>query len=188
MKRVIRPGKFFAKAEGKSWKDRAADLLAGKKAKTAAQAKLEIDDRVSGEKLIFPDLGAVSEIVEGVAVTATDGEHIFEADGSVYTVEVKDGIVVSVVEDTTGGEMNEDTQAFVQAVAEELAETEAFKADATARMVKLETDLATALVTISDLKAKMSHKDDRDEVDDKDKKGKIILKGKEIDLSKINLK
>jgi len=157
--------------------------------KPTATAKLEIDDQATGEKLIFPEIGAVSEIAEGVAVTATDGTHVFEADGTVYTVEVLSGVVASVTEAPVASEdpeLNEDTQAFVQAVAEELGVNETFRESAEARIKKLEDDYATAIGTIKDLKAKMSHKDDRDPDPDKDKKV-IKVGGKAINLDKINL-
>jgi len=193
MSKPIRKGSFFAKAEGdkRSWKQRAADLIAGKKGDKGAQAKLEIDDQATGEKLIFPEIGAVTEIAEGITVTATDGEHVFEADGIVYTVDVKDGKVVTVIEtlvEAGDGAMGEETQAFVEAVAEELTVNETFRTGAEARLAQLEKDLATAVGTIKDLKAKMSHKSDRDaDDDDKNAAKEIVIGGKKIDLSKINL-
>lgn len=191
MKRIIRKGQFFAKAEGAklTWKQRAAALVKGKK-KEEATAKLEIADRATGKVIVFPEIGAVSEIDTDVAVTAEDGQYVFEADGFVYTVDVKDGKVTNVVEDQTGEDvMNSDTTAFIEGVAEALETAETFQTDATARIEKLETDLATALTTIKDLRSKISHKSDRDDEDpEKDPKGKIKVGGKEINLGKINLK
>lgn len=194
MKKTIRTGAFFAKAEGVlSWKDRAAKILGKNKPKPTATAKLEIDDSVSGEKLIFPEIGDVSEIAEGVAVTATDGPHVFTADTTTYTVEVLGGKVVSVVEtpveEEAVAEMSAETAEFVGAVAEAMEAAETFQVAATAKFTKLESDLATALETIKTLKATMSHKTPKEgEGDDDDKPKTFKLAGKSIDLSKINLK
>jgi len=194
MKKTIRTGAFFAKAEGVlSWKDRAAKILGKTKPKPTATAKLEIDDAVSGEKLIFPEIGDVSEIAEGVAVTATDGPHVFTADTTTYTVEVLAGKVVSVVEapvedPAQAAEMSAETAEFVEAVALGLEAAETFQATATAKFTKLEGDLATALETIKTLKATMSHgkAKEGEGTDPKPKTFKVA--GKAIDLSKINLK
>lgn len=191
MKKVIKKGHFFAKAEGSklTLRQRAEALIKGRK-KPEATAKLEIADRATGTVIVFPEIGAVSEIDTDVAVTAEDGQYVFEADGFVYTVDVKDGKVTNVVEDQTGEDvMSADTTAFIEGVAEALETAETFQTDATARIEKLETDLATALSTIKDLRSKISHKSDRDDEDpDKNPKGKIKIGGKDIDLSKINLK
>lgn len=192
MKKTIRPGGFFAKAEGGlSWKDRLAKMRG--KGKPKPTAKLEIDDAVSGEKLIFPEIGDVSEIAEGVAVTATDGPHVFTADTTTYTVEVLGGKVVSVVEapieeEAQAAEMSAETAEFVEAVAEALGVAGEFQATATAKFTKLESDLATALETIKTLKATMSHAEpgEGEGTDPKPKTFKVG--GKAIDLSKINLK
>jgi len=193
MKKTIRPASFFARAEGvPSWRDRAARLVGVKPRQ--ATAKLEIDDAVSGEKLIFPEIGDVSEIAEGVAVTATDGPHVFTADTTTYTVEVLGGKVVSVVEtpieDAPAAEaMSAETAEFVEAVAEAMEVAETFQVTATAKFTKLESDLATALETIKTLKATMSHKTPKEgEGDDDDKPKTFKVAGKSIDLSKINLK
>lgn len=199
MKKTIRPGGFFAKAEGApSWKDRLAKMKLMGGGKPKATAKLEIDDAVSGEKLIFPEIGDVSEIAEGVAVTATDGPHVFTADTTTYTVEVLAGKVVSVVETPTeeeeeeaAAEMSAETAEFVEAVAEALEVAGEFQATATAKFTKLESDLATALETIKTLKATMSHRTPKEGEGDSDDDGKpktFKVAGKSIDLSKINLK
>jgi len=192
MKKTIRTGAFFAKAEGVlSWKDRAAKILGKNKPKPTATAKLEIDDAVSGEKLIFPEIGDVSEIAEGVAVTATDGEHIFTADTTTYTITVEGGVVTAVTETPTeeavaAEAMSPETAEFVEAVAEALEVAETFQATAEGRITKLETDLATALGTIKDLRANMSHAKPQEGEGDEPKAFKVG--GKKIDLSKINLK
>jgi len=196
MKKTIRTGGFFAKAEGVlSWKDRAAKILGKTKPKPTATAKLEIDDAVSGEKLVFSEIGDVSEIAEGVAVTATDGPHVFTADTTTYTVEVLAGKVVSVVEaaieneEEAAAEMSAETAEFVEAVAEALEVAGEFQATAEERITKLETDLATALGTIKTLKATMSHKTPKEgESDDDGTPKPLRVNGRAIDLSKINLK
>jgi len=193
MKKTIRSGGFFAKAEGApSWKDRLAKMTG--KAKPKATAKLEIDD-ANGEKLLFPEIGDVSEIAEGVAVTATDGEHVFTSDNTTYTVTVAAGVITAVVEtpieDVPAAEaMSEDTIAFVEAVAEAMEVAETFQATATADIKDLKTQLATALGTIETLKATMSHakpKEGEGEGDDGTPKP-FRINGKSINLDKINLK
>lgn len=193
MKQTFRTGAFFAKAGGVlSWKDRAARMIG--KAKPTATAKLEIDD-ANGEKLVFPEIGDVSEIAEGVAVSATDGEHVFTSDTTTYTVTVAAGVITAVVETPIEAEaptaeaMSEETVEFIGAVAEAMEASEAFQLTATAKFTKLESDLATALETIKTLKATMSHKTPKEgDGDDDDKPKTFKVAGKSIDLSKINLK
>src|SRR6478735_4774337 len=114
MNKQIRTGSFFAKAEGApSWKDRLAKMTG--KAKPKATAKLEIDD-ANGETLVFPEIGDVSEIAEGVTVTAADGEHVFTADATTYTVVVTNGVVTSFTEtpiEVAAAEMSAETVEFV---------------------------------------------------------------------------
>ncbi len=194
MKKTIRSGSFFAKAEGAlSWKDRLAKMRGKGKAKPTA--KLEIDD-ATGETLVFPEIGDVSEIAEGVAVTATDGDHVFTADATTYTVTVLDGVITAVVEVPTEEEaaaeaMSEETVEFIEAVAEALEVNEAFRATAQAAIDKLTTDLATAVGTIANLRATMTHKGDGTGDDGNGGAGAgatgLKINGKPIDLSKINL-
>lgn len=187
MRKTIRPGGFFAKAEGApSWRDRLAKMTG--KAKPKSTAKLEIDD-ANGEKLIFPEIGDVSEIAEGVAVTATDGEHVFTSDTTTYNVTVAGGKVTAVTEtpmDAPAAEMNAETAEFVEAVALGLEAAETFQATAETRIVALETQLATALETINTLRSTMSHAKPKEGEGSDPKEFKIG--GKKIDLSKINLK
>lgn len=194
MKREIRPAGFFAKMTGAgSWADRLAKLKAKAKAKTkpAATAKLEIDD-ANGETMVFPDIGDVSEIVEGVAVTATDADHVFTADGSTYTITVLDGKVTTVIEDTT--EEDEDPGAdqtgdFIEAVATELATNETFRTTAqasidaaNARADKMEADLVA-------LKKLLKHKGDGTNEEGGAGAPKAVkVNGMTINLDKINLK
>lgn len=190
MKIPFRKASTLSKAEGSKlgWRERLA-ALKGKGKQHKATAKLEIDD-ATGEKLVFPEIGDVSEIAEGVAIEATDGEHVFVADTTTYTVTVAGGKVTAVVEtveeDPAETEMNAETVAFVEAVAEALETGEAFQTTAEARITKLEADLATALGTIGTLKSTMSHGKAKEGEAEEAKEFKIG--GKKIDLSKINLK
>ena len=192
MKIPFRKAATLSKAEGSKlgWRERLA-ALKGKGKQHRATAKLEIDD-ATGEKLIFPEIGDVSEIAEGVAIEATDGEHVFVADTTTYTVTVAGGKVTAVVETPTEEdpadetEMNAETVAFVEAVAEALETGEAFQATATASIDKLTTDLATALAEIKTLKSTMSHGKAKEGEAEDAKEFKVG--GKKIDLSKINLK
>lgn len=184
----------LSKAEGSKlgWRERLA-ALKGKGKQHKPTAKLEVDD-ATGEKLVFPEIGDISEIAEGVAVTATDGEHVFVADTTTYTVTVAGGKVTTVVETPVEAgedpeaetEMNAETVAFVEAVAEALEVGETFQATATADIAKLTTDLATALAEIKTLKSTMSHAKAPEGEGGEPKEFKVG--GKKIDLSKINLK
>lgn len=194
MKQTIRPARFFAKAEGApSWRDRLAKFTGV--AKPQATAKLEIDD-ANGETLVFPEIGDVAEIMEGVAVTATDGEHVFTSDNSTFNVTVENGKVTKVVEtvedegdpvEEPAAEMNAETLEFVEAVASALEANDAFKATAEGRIKKLESDLEAAMGTIKDLKATMSHGAAAEGEGDEGKK-EVKVGGKTIDLTKINFK
>jgi len=193
MKRPFKTGGFFAKADGApSWRDRLAKLRGAGKPKPKPTAKLEIDD-ANGETLIFPEIGDVSEIAEGVAVTATDGEHIFVADAITYTVTVAGGLITAVVETPVedappADAMSAETAEFVEAVAFELETNEAFRTTAQASIDALTTGLATANATIATLKATMSHKAPKEGEGDDDKPKSFKVAGKTIDLTKINLK
>lgn len=193
MKKVVRPGGFFAKAEGApSWRDRLAKMkLVGTRKPTA---KLEIDD-ANGEKLIFPEIGDVSEIAEGVAVTAADGTHVFVADATTYTVEVAAGLIVSVVEtpveaDPPAAEaMSPETAEFIGAVAEALEEHAEFKATAEATIAEQGRTIATMQEDFKKFKATMGHKGDKvDKTDEDEPKKKVTINGKAIDFAKLNLK
>jgi len=191
MKKTIRSGGFFAKAAGApSWKERLAKMT-GKK-KPQATSKLEIDD-ANGEKLTFPEIGDVSEIAEGVAVTATDGEHVFTSDSTTYTVTVLAGVITAVVgtpieEDPAPESMSAETVEFIEAVAEAMGVSETFQATAKGQIEKLTTDLATALDEIKTLKAGMSHGKAKEGEGTDDKPKTFKVGGKSINLGKINLK
>ena len=190
MKRPFKTGGFFAKADGApSWRDRLAKLR--EKGKAKPTAKLEIDD-ANGETLIFPEIGDVSEIAEGVAVTATDGEHIFVADATTYTVTVAGGLITAVVETPVedappADAMSAETAEFVEAVAMECETNEAFRTTARAEIDELKTSLAAALGEIKTMKATMSHATPPEGEGDKGEPKKFKVAGKTIDLTKINL-
>lgn len=191
MKIPFRKAATLSKAEGSKlgWRERLA-ALKGKGKQHKATAKLEIDD-ATGETLVFPEIGDVSEIAEGVAIEATDGEHVFVADTTTYTVTVAGGKVTTVVETVieeaaADTEMSAETVAFVEAVAEALEAGETFQTTATASIEKLTTDLATALAEIKTLKSTMSHGKAKEGEAEDAKEFKVG--GKKIDLSKINLK
>lgn len=191
MKKVLLTGGFFAKAEGApTWRDRLAKMkLGGGQRKSTA--KLEIDD-ANGEALIFPEIGDVSEIIEGVAVTATDGTHVFTADSSVYTIEVAGGKVTKVVEDQTGDPapeaMSPETVEFIEAVATALEAAEEFKATAEAKIEEQANLIATMQEDFKNFKATMGHKSDKDDDKDDDKKKTLQIGGRSINLAKLNLK
>lgn len=195
MKKVVRSAGFFARAEGApSWRDRLAKMKLGGARKSTA--KLEIDD-ANGEKLIFPEIGDVSEIAEGVAVTATDGTHVFVADTTTYTVEVLAGSIVSVVETPTEAAaeaeaeaMSPETVEFIEAVAQALEAAEEFKATAEAKIEAQANLIATMQADFTKFKATMGHKDDKGDGlgEDDDKKKKVSIGGRSIDLAKLNLK
>jgi hypothetical protein len=162
------------------------------KAPRVAKAILEIDD-ANGETLIFPEIGDASEIAEDVAVTATDGAHVMTVDGRTFTVDILNGKVVAVTEDTpateeeAAAEMSAETAEFVQAVAEALEEAAEFKATAEAKIAEQATTIATMLEDFKKFKATMGHSDDRAPAGDDDKK-QVVIGKKKIDFSKINLK
>ncbi len=191
MKIPFRKASTLSKAEGSKlgWRERLA-ALKGKGKQHKSTAKLEIDD-ATGEKLIFPEIGDVSEIAEGVAIEATDGEHVFVADTTTYTVTVAGGKVTAVVEapvqadPAADTEMNAETVAFVEAVAEALEAGETFQTTATADIAEVKAQLATALAEIKTLKSTMSHGKAKEGEAEETKEFKVG--GKKIDLSKINL-
>ena len=191
MNKKVISARFFAKAEGASstWRDRLAKLKG--KTPPKATAKLEIADQATGENMIFPEIGDVSEIREGVTVTATDGEHVFVADATTYTVEVANGVVTSVTETPTDAATasSPETTEFVEAVAEALGEHEAFKTEATAQLAELKTALATAQQELKDFKATMSHGGDGTGANGAAATGgkTVSIGGKKIDLNKINI-
>jgi len=190
MKIPFRKASTLSKAEGSKlgWRERLA-ALKGKSKAHQSTAKLEIDD-ANGETLIFPEIGDVSEIAEGVAVTATDGTHIFTADTTTYTVEVLAGVITTVTEAPTAAApeaMSAETVEFIEAVAVELEANEAFRTTAQATIDKLTTDLATATADFAAFKATMKHGGDG--TDDKGAADKgVTIGGKKIDLTKLNLK
>jgi len=193
MKKTIRSGGFFAKAEGApTWRDRLAKMRG--KAKPKPTAKLEIDD-ATGETMVFPEIGDISEIAKDIAVTATDGDHVFTADGKTYTVSVLEGKVTAVAEAPTEDEvieevsaLNEETAEFIEAVAQELEVNETFRTTARGDIDTIIRELKEAREEIKTLKATMSHGGDGTQGgDDAGATRELKVGGKKIDLSKINL-
>lgn len=178
---------FSTASGGTGWRDRLAKMTGGKP--RGATAKLEIDD-ANGELLIFPEIGDVSEIAAEVAVTATDGTHVFTADTKVYTVEVLGGKVVSVVsEDVAPAAMSQETIDFIEAVAQELEANETFRTTAQASIETLTADLATAREEVKTLKGLMKHGGDGTGGEGGNGGATTVkVGGKTIDLGKINLK
>ena len=166
----------------KNWKESLAKMIGVSKEKKATML-FEVDD-ATGAKLTFPDIADLTELAEGVAVTAENGEHVFEADGNTYTIMVDAGKVtkVDVVPiDGAPDEMSADTLEFVTAVAEQLGEQQSINAEMKLTVSKLEA-------TINSMKSLMSHgKDDVKTGADATGK-KFVVNGKEIDLTKVNLK
>jgi len=158
----------------RNWKKVLADML-DTKTKSKATALLEIND-ANDEMMTFPDISDVGEIAADVSVTATDGTHVFTADGNVITLVVTGGKVVSVdkVEET----VSDATAEFIEAVAEQLDVNEQFRATALAEIDGLKK-------TISEMKALMSHGSDQG---DKLKVKDVVVGGKKIDLTKVNFK
>lgn len=201
MNKNVKKGSFFATAtaSGRSWREALAKMTG--KPNRKPEAKIEIDD-ANGETLIFPEIGDLSELAEGVAVTATDGTHVFTADNKTYTVEVLSGAITSVeVVDNTAppadepaAEVNEDTQAFIEAVAQELEANETFRATAQTAIDTLVSDLATARTEAAtakkefeDFKKLMGHKGDGTQTGAAAAASTKKIGGKTIDFSKINL-
>ena len=164
----------------KNWRDRLAKMKFVKRQSTAL---LEVDD-VNGEKLIFPEIGEASEITTDTVVTATDGTHVISLDNKTLTIEVLNGKVASVTEDGSQEEMNEETQQFVEAVATALLDHDTLLATAQKTIEAQAATIATMQEDFKKFKATMSHQND--EVVEKEKG--VLIGGKKIDLSKINLK
>lgn len=179
-----------------NWKQLLANMGI-KPAKTGATNLLEVTG-ATGELISFPDISDPTEIAEGTAVVADDGDHIFEADTKVYTVTVAGGLVTAVTtEDVAPADPaappadpvapSEDTTAFVTAVVEEIT---ALNAANTAKDTQIASMLETINglnTTLTTLKGLMSHGGDGAE-ENKPESTNVVIGGKNIDLSKINLK
>lgn len=148
---------------------------------------LEIQD-ANGVNLVFPDVNDITEIEVGTTVTAEDGEHVFTADNNTYTIVVAAGVVTELevepieapapapdpIEPTNV--LTPETIEMLQAFADQ------FEVSATA-IAALQAQNAELVQTIADLKGLMSHDDDKPKP-----AAEVVIGGKKIDLTKINLK
>ena len=149
---------------------------------------LEIQD-ANGVNLVFPDVNDITEIEVGTTVTAEDGEHVFTADNNTYTIVVAAGVVteleVEPIEQPPAPEPdpNAPTNVLTPETIEMLqAFADQFEASATA-IAALQAQNADLVQTIADLKGLMSHDDDKPKPT-----AEVVIGGKKIDLTKINLK
>jgi len=168
-----------------TWREAAAKLGIKVPKEKKPNMLFEIDG-ANGEKLTFTEANDVTEIKEGSAVTAEDGEHVFVTDGNTYTIQVESGKVtkmevVPVEENTT--DMSAETVEFIQAVAAELEKNENLFAEMKTNFETLKGENESLKTQIKDMKALMSHGGDDD---DKNPKG-LKIGNKTIDLTKINL-
>lgn len=148
---------------------------------------LEIQD-ANGVNLVFPDVNDITEIEVGTAVTAEDGEHVFTADNNTYSIVVAAGVVTELevepieppapapdpIEPTNV--LTPETIEMLQAFADQ------FEASAKA-IEALQAQSADLVQTIADLKGLMSHDDDKPKP-----ATEVVIAGKKIDLTKLNLK
>lgn len=148
---------------------------------------LEIQD-ANGVNLVFPDVNDITEIEVGTAVTAEDGEHVFTADNNTYSIVVAAGVVTELevepidppapapdpIEPTNV--LTPETIEMLQAFADQF--------DASAKAIEaLQKQNAELVQTIADLKGLMSHDDDKPKP-----ATEVVIAGKKIDLTKLNLK
>lgn len=173
----------------KNWKTALAAMGITPKNKTARMV-FEIQD-ANGVNLVFPDANDITEIEVGSAVTAEDGEHVFTADGNTYSIVVLAGEVTELEVEPTEvpaepapapapeatNVLSVATIEMLQAFADQFEES--------ANMIAaLQTKNEVLEQSITDLKALMSHSDDKG----KDQPTNVVIGGKKIDLTKINLK
>lgn len=189
---------FFALANVPGWKARLAKMGIVPKAAQQATAKLEIDD-ANGETMVFPEIGDVSEIDEKTVVTATDGDHVFTVDSSIYTISVLNGEVTKVIEDQTGTETEEEIAARVaaeaaakagvdtaifetfQEIANELEANAQFRTATAKQIADLSKENADLKKALADAKALMSHGGD-DGKEDKE----LVINGRKINFDNLN--
>lgn len=173
----------------KNWKTALAAMGITPKNK-AARMVFEIQD-ANGVNLVFPDANDITEIEVGSVVTAEDGEHVFTADGNTYSIVVLAGAVTELEVEPTEvptepapapapeatNVLSVATIEMLQAFADQFEES--------ANMIAaLQTKNEVLEQSITDLKALMSHSDDKG----KDQPTNVVIGGKKIDLTKINLK
>lgn len=139
--------------------------------KKEPQAKLELQD-VVGEPLVFSTIGDIAQVKEGVPVDATDGEHVLTIDEIVYTVNVSEGKIASVVK-----KEEDQTAEFVETVVTAFNDLQSKFGLATAEITNLRQEL-------TDLKANLSHKQEPT----KPVNTGVNFGGKTFDLTKLNFK
>lgn len=139
--------------------------------KKEPQAKLELQD-VVGEPLVFSTIGDIAQVKEGVSVDATDGEHVLTIDEIVYTVNVADGKIASVVK-----KEEDQTAEFVETVVTAFNDLQSKFGLATAEITNLRQEL-------TDLKANLSHKQEPT----KPVNTGVNFGGKTFDVTKLNFK
>jgi hypothetical protein len=139
--------------------------------KKEPQAKLELQD-VVGEPLVFSTIGDIAQVKEGVPVDATDGEHVLTIDEIVYTVNVADGKIASVVK-----KEEDQTAEFVETVVTAFNDLQSKFGLATAEITNLRQEL-------TDLKANLSHKQEPT----KPVNTGVNFGGKTFDVTKLNFK
>lgn len=148
---------------------------------------LEIQD-ANGVNLVFPDVNDITEIEVGTAVTAEDGEHVFTADNKTYSIVVAAGVVTELEVEpieppAPAPDPTEPTNVLTPETIEML-QAFADQFDASAKAIEaLQTQNAELVQTIADLKGLMSHDDDKPKP-----ATEVVIAGKKIDLTKLNLK
>lgn len=140
--------------------------------KKEPQAKLELQD-VTGELLEFSTIGDIAQVKKGVPVTAEDGEHVLTIDEIVYTVNVADGKIASVLKK----EEEDQTAEFVETVVTAFTDLETKFGLANAEITNLRQEL-------TDLKANLSHKQEPT----KPVNTGVNFGGKTFDMTKLNFK
>lgn len=118
------------------------------------KAELIIDDS-NGTSLTFPDISDVSEIVEGVAVTAPDDTYVIADGDRTLTIVVASNVVTTVtIDDPADVEAatEEETQQFLTALVDDNVALKEEVSTLTAKHTKLEADFVA-------LKAALKHDD-----------------------------
>lgn len=182
-----------------NWKQLLANMGIKPAAKTGATNLLEVTG-ATGELISFPDISDPTEIAEGTAVVADDGDHVFDVDMKCYTVTVAGGLVTAVlIEDCAPADPaapaapadpaapSTDTTAFLTAVVEEITALNAANVTKDAQIATMLETINGLNTTLTTLKGLMSHGGDGAE-GNKPESTNVVIGGKNIDLSKINLK
>ena len=115
------------------------------------KAELVVDD-ANGKSLTFPDISEISEIAEGVAISAPDGTYTI-ADGDIaLIVVVMGGLVTSVTTDEPAAEpvaaepvateeINAELAETLTAIVDEIVAVKALNASVTAELKSLKASL-----------------------------------------------